>query len=554
MKETEQAAGKSGNIGPLRRILWSMPLGWQLSALYTLLLVITLSLVGVLVYTQQQDFLVQDAAMRLEKSAARVMATPVPQSFPDRGGQPDTRDGGSGKPGPGSGDALHLDVLIRGLSGPDVTVAVLDSGGQVITSTQDPSGGTAPVVDAVTPAQAAAVIASGQTMHWVAQRSDGSRYVVVLMSITTELSGEADATANALLVNSTDRLLEQSASLAGADAALNRLGLYLLLGVIGGTIAGLLLGTAFTRAVLRPLDRVADTAEAIAGGDLKRRLQLPAGRNEVARLGKAFDNMVGRLVAALEAQRRFVADASHELRTPLTSLKGLAEILMIGAHGNDSVVIEQSASAINGELERMIRLVTDLLTLSRLDNAGAEGNSDTPPIRRTRMDISATAKAAVTQMGPMAEARGLQLSGQYDKPVWVSGDSGQLKQVILNLLDNALRHTPKGGKVGLSVAVEALPQHDARTLARIEVWDTGTGIDPRDLPHIFERFYRSDVSRTRATGNSGLGLSIVKTIVERHDGTIEVQSAVGAGTRFTIKIPVYQGRAAAEDTVASAMV
>ncbi|MEP6774024.1 MAG: HAMP domain-containing sensor histidine kinase [Chloroflexota bacterium] len=554
MKETEQAAGKGGTISPFRRILWSVPLGWQLSALYTLLLIITLSLVGVLVYTQQQDFLVQDAATRLEQSAVRVMATPLPQSFPDRGGQPDTRSGGDGKPGSGSGDALHRDVLIRGLSGPDVTVAVLDSRGQVITSTQDPSGGTAPVVDAVTPAQAAVVIASGQPTHWVAQRSDGSRYVVVLMSITRELSAEADATGNALLGNSTDRLLEQSASLAGADAALSRLGLYLLLGVIGGTIAGLLLGTAFTRGVLRPLDRVADTAEAIAGGDLQRRLQLPVGRNEVARLGKAFDNMVGRLVAALEAQRRFVADASHELRTPLTSLKGLAEILMIGAHGNDSAVIEQSASAINGELKRMIRLVTDLLTLSRLDNAGAEGNSGTPPIRRTRMDISAIAKAAVTQMGPMAEARGLQLSGQYDKPVWVSGDSGQLKQVLLNLLDNALRHTPKGGKVGLSVAVEALPQYDGSPHARIEVWDTGTGIDPRDLPHIFERFYRSDVSRTRATGNSGLGLSIVKTIVERHDGTVEVQSAVGAGTRFIIELPVYQGRAAAEDTVASATV
>src|SRR6476660_1783565 len=199
MKETERATGASSTLSPLRRVLWNMPLGWQLSALYTLLLIVTLSLVGVLVYTQQQDFLVQDAAMRLEKSAVRLMATPVPQSFPDRGGQPDTRDGGGGKQGPGSGDALHLDVLIRGLSGPDVTVAVVDSSGQVITSTQDPSGGTAPLVDAVTPAQAAAVIANGQTMHWVAQRSDGSRYVVVLMSITRTLSAEADVTTNALL-------------------------------------------------------------------------------------------------------------------------------------------------------------------------------------------------------------------------------------------------------------------------------------------------------------------------------------------------------------------
>src|SRR5207249_1838752 len=116
---------------------------------------------------------------------------------------------------------------------------------------------------------------------------------------------------------------------------------------------------AFTRRVLGPLDRVVDTAEAIASGDFQRRLQLPEGKSEVARLGKAFDYMVGRLVATLEAQRRFIADASHELRTPLTSLKGLAEILVIGAHGNDSSVIEQSAGAMRGELDRLSRLVND---------------------------------------------------------------------------------------------------------------------------------------------------------------------------------------------------
>jgi signal transduction histidine kinase len=116
-------------------------------------------------------------------------------------------------------------------------------------------------------------------------------------------------------------LVEQSASLAATDAALNRLGAYLLLGVLGGTLVGVVLVLVFTKGVLGPLDRVADTADAIASGDFQRRLQLPAGRNEVARLGKAFDYIVGRLVAALETQRRFVADASHELRTPLTSLK-----------------------------------------------------------------------------------------------------------------------------------------------------------------------------------------------------------------------------------------
>ena len=188
---------------------------------------------------------------------------------------------------------------------------------------------------------------------------------------------------------------------------------------------------------------------------------------------------------------------------------------MIGAHGNDSGVIEQSAGAINGELERMIRLVTDLLTLSRFDNTGSVGNDSTsPPIQRTRMDICSTVEAASTQMGRLAEAKHVRLAGQCDKPVWVTGDAGQLKQVILNLLDNAVRHTPSGGEVGVSVTADGTSAHSERSMARIEVWDTGSGIDPTDLPHIFERFYRGDVSRTRSTGNSGFGLAIAKTIVE----------------------------------------
>ncbi|MEO8286020.1 MAG: HAMP domain-containing sensor histidine kinase [Chloroflexota bacterium] len=539
---TSPPQSKRAAMGPLRRLQWNVPLGWQLSALYTVLLVVTLSLVGVLVYSQQQDFLVQDAAMRLEQSAARVLATPEARTSPDHGGQQGPGDGGGGR---GQGDALHLDILIRSLSGPDVAVALLDPSGTVITSTQSLSGGSAPVVDAVDEQRAASAISSSKAVHWVTQRSNGSRYVVVLMSITRPLSAEFDTAARAQLNNSDTYFLVQSASLAAADAALSRLGLYLLLGVIGGTIAGLVLGTAFTRGVLRPLDRVADTAEAIAAGDLQRRLQLPAGRNEVSRLGKAFDHMVNRLVSTLEAQRRFVADASHELRTPLTSLKGLAEILMIGAHGNNSAVVEQSASAINGELERMIRLVTDLLTLSRFDNVSNEGG---PPVRRTQMDVCATVDAAITQMGPLAEARGVHLLGRCDSPVWVSGDPGHLKQVVLNLLDNAVRHTPDGGEVGLSARIDSPMQQAASATARIEVWDTGSGIDPRDLPHIFERFYRSDVSRTRATGNSGLGLSIAKTIVEGHGGSIEVQSMPGAGTRFTIKLPLAQHQMPTDET------
>jgi signal transduction histidine kinase len=514
--------GRWSVVGGLRRLVWGVPLGWQLSALYTLLLVVTLSLVGALVYSQQESFLVQDVAQRLEQQATRIAVLPMPERGPGEG---EPRPSGQPEPitPPSANEAeTHLvGNLVRGLSGPDVTVAILDTQGTVITSTQSLEGGSPLVVEPVTAQQVSDALKSNQPMQWIVRSSDGVRHVVVLMAVTQQSLGSSNSAPITLLV-------EQSASLAAADAALNRLGTYLLLGVLGGTLVGVILVLVFTRGVLRPLDRVADTADAIASGDLQRRLQLPAGRNEVARLGKAFDYMVGRLVAALETQRRFVADASHELRTPLTSLKGLAEILVIGAHGNDTRVIEESAQAINSELDRLIRLVTDLLTLSRL---GSARNGASPTARRTRVDICATIGAVASQMAPLAEARGVTLTHGCVSPLFVLGDAGQVKQVLLNLADNALRYTPKGG----AVTLRGKPDGDT---ARIEVQDTGSGIDPHDLPHIFERFYRGDASRSRAAGNSGLGLAIAHGIVEAHGGAISVRSTPGVGTCFTIMLPL----------------
>lgn len=517
--------------GPLRRLVWNTSLGWQLSALYSLLLVITLSLVGALVYTQQESFLVQDTAGRLTLAARRIMDLPAPPQFPAGRGGPSP-----GEIRPPQTDRL-VENLIRGLSGTGVTVAALDPQGTVLTTTQGLAGDSPRTIDPVTPQQAAAALAGDQPVSWVARRADGSRQVVVLAAIVRRTTDSTSGATGPAGTRGEAALLEQSASLEAVDAALDRLGATLLLGVLGGTLAGVVLGLALTRAVLRPLDRVAGTAEAIAAGDLGRRLRLPPGRSEVARLGQAFDYMVGRLVAALEAQRRFVADASHELRTPLTSLQGLAEILMIGAHGNDPRVIEQSARAIHDELDRLNRLVNDLLTLSRLDSTGGhvtEPGLRLPAARRVTMDACAPLAGAVTQMGPLAEARGVQLAQECAGPLWIAGDAGQLKQVVLNLLDNALRYTATGG----TVTVRAVA---AGAQARVEVRDSGSGIAARDLPHVFERFYRGDASRTRATGNSGLGLAIVRAIIEAHGGQITVQSAPGAGTCFTILFPLAAG-------------
>ncbi len=513
-----------------RAALWRVPVGLQLSALYTLLLVTILALLGWALYAQLDGFLVNNTASRLEAAAGTTL---VRSPGFDRGGDlhPPSRRGDSGTP-PNQAAApspyarstsAMIGSLVRQLSAPDVTVAVLTEQGQVISSTlaaNEVSARQIPTLPTgwinTIPTQPVAS-GSAATAQWIVPAETGGRLLVVAQVLNTD--GGIDFAQGRLL-------LVQVASLDAADAILNQLRLYLVLGLIIGTVVGVLAGLGLTRAVLKPLDRMADTAEAIAGGDLNRRLRMPApaGGNEVARLGGAFDHMVDRLAASLQAQRRFIADASHELRTPLTSLEGLSEMLLIGADRGDSSTIQRMARSMHGELGRMGRLVTDLLTLSKLDNAGS--------LSVTSVEVGKLLDDIAEQVEPLADNRQIRLEVIHDGPVPVRADPDRLKQVILNLVDNALRYTPPGGTVRLAAAADLL----ARTV-RIQVQDTGPGIAPDHLLHIFDRFYRGDPSRTRASGNTGLGLAIARGIIEAHQGTIEVQSVPGTGACFTIVLP-----------------
>ncbi len=512
----------------MRAALWSVPVGLQLSVLYTLLLTGTLTLLGAVLYTQQDHFLVQDASMRLQQSAARLLTKPAPKH-----------------PGKGSDVQPPADInkiatdLVRGLSGPDVAVAVFDLQGTVITSTQSVGEEYRPTLPNLSAEQISKATETYAPEQWVLTDSGGGRRLIVLMQVTSAGTlGNAGSADNSNTVSSPSPspslslfpstpylLLEQSASLAAADAALNQLRFYLVLGIIVGTLLGVLAGMTLTRMVLRPLDRMASTAEAIASGDLKRRLRLPSGKNEIARLGGAFDHMVGRLTATLDAQRRFVADASHEMRTPLTLLDGLAEILMIGAHEGDTQFIEESAHTMHGEVGRMSRLVADLLTLSKLDSMDGAAKPPLAPV-----DVCRVLAEVVEQMKSISEARHVRLVLECACPLWAMSETDRLKQVVLNLIDNALRYTPQGGEIRVRAT-------DGRAGSLcIQVEDTGSGIAPDDLPHIFDRFYRGDPSRTRSTGNSGLGLSIARSIVESQGGTIAAASKPGEGACFTVTL------------------
>lgn len=513
MRWTKKRSAGAGNVGgpKARHLVWNVPVGLQLSLLYALLFTVTLALLGWALYGQLEGFLVQNTAERLSQSTRPTLL----RSFPPRG----ERGGPPASHSPQDPVEAAATQLVDDLSRSDVAVAVLNSEGVVINYTQS--------ISADEPIQIPAIsgewierLKNGsltQPAQWIVAAPGSERQLVVLTPLALR---SRDGSSEIPLY------LEQAISLGGADAILNQLRLYIALGIVVGSAIGVVAGLALTRTILRPLDRMVRTAEAIAGGDLDRRLRLPDGRNEVARLGSAFDHMVDRLGASLEAQRRFVADASHELRTPLTSMEGLSEMLLMGADRGDTKVIQRTVRSIHSELGRLGRLVTDLLTLSRLDS--------TVPVKFVPLDAGKLVGEVAEQIGPMAEAKGVRLMVDCPAPAPVQGDPDRLKQVVLNLVDNAVRYTPAGGEVRLRAVADTTEGE-----VRIEVLDTGPGIAPQDLSRIFDRFYRGDTSRDRATGNTGLGLAIARAIVNAHAGTITVDSILGAGATFRVTLPSH---------------
>jgi len=279
---------------------------------------------------------------------------------------------------------------------------------------------------------------------------------------------------------------------------------------------------------LSPIDRLTGLARRISAEDLSQRLDLKLPDDEVGRLARTFDEMIGRLEAAFRRQREFTADASHELRTPLTAIKGQVEVAL--GKPRDAGSYREVLQVVNEEVDRMIRLVGSLLTLARAD-AGQT------PIASEAINLPELVAAAVEQVRPVMERRDVELLVEPGPAVTLRVDEDLLLQLLLNLLDNAGKYTPSGGRVTVGWAVD-----DGR--AEVRVRDTGVGIPPVHLPHIFERFYRVDKARSRAAGGAGLGLSICRWIAEAHGGSISVESAPGEGTAFVVKLPVGAGAAA----------
>ncbi len=287
------------------------------------------------------------------------------------------------------------------------------------------------------------------------------------------------------------------------------------------------LGWWAVRVGLRPLDRMAETAGAIAGGDLSQRVEPDDDRTEVGRLGSALNTMLGRIEESFDRQRaseerlrQFVADASHELRTPITSIRGYAELFRRGAAERPED-LERAMRRIEDEGARMGLLVEDLLLLARLDQGR--------PFERKPVDLAALVSDAVEDVRVADPERPVELSAPG--PVVVHGDELRLRQVVGNLLDNARTHTPSTTPVAVRVA-------RSNGTATIEVADRGPGLPPDEADRVFERFYRGDPSRSRGSGGTGLGLSIAAAIVEAHGGSITVATDPGHGATFTVSLPI----------------
>ncbi len=308
-------------------------------------------------------------------------------------------------------------------------------------------------------------------------------------------------------------------SLTPHHRALTQLRSMLVLGTLFATLLSLLIGAALAQTAIAPIGRIQRTADKInREQDLGRRIERSGAEDELGRLTVTINLMLDRIEGMFDRQRRFLADVSHELRTPLTTIRGEVELMSRTGHTDPDAL-----KAVHAEAERMSRMIDDLLMLARADS-GVPVVKDARPVSLDGVLLD------VYQQGCMLARGSHRLELDVDEPAVVRGDPDRLKQLALNLVTNALTHTPAGTIVRLGL------RRDGRDVI-VTVADNGPGIPAADREHIFDRFYRADKARARASGGTGLGLAIVRSIAQAHGGAVAVESAAGHGTRFEVRLP-----------------
>ena len=479
----------------------------RLTLLYVGLLALLLCVLGGALYWDTHRFLLDSTATRL-----RAQAKPVIESWI----YPEPL---SAIPPPASPQLPTLSLpptltdlsniaerLAQDLTSRDTVALVLDRDGQVIANGKRlPEEPSPPTPD---PRYYSRALAGENEVNYIT-RMDGQRTLVLLIPWR-----RAPASPEILGV------IQLSTPLSPIDQVLLRQRLLLGIGIGLTLFAGTVGGLWLTTSALKPLSRMVATCRRIAAGDLSQRVNLPHRQDEIGQLANAFDNMVSRIESSFEAQRRFVANAAHELRTPLTALQGSLEVLLRGSQ-DDPIAVARLSQGMYREVARLARLCEQLLDLTRIDASAS--------IHKRPVGLPVFFDEFVQQARLLAQERTVTL--EAGPPITILADPDALKEILFNLVDNAVQHTESGGVITLGWRVST---------KAVEMWvvDDGEGIAPDDLPHIFEPFYRGDTSRSRRRGGTGLGLTLARSLVEAHEGHIAVESQVDQGARFTITLPI----------------
>lgn len=476
----------------------------QLIATTLIIIAILFLLIGILQYTFMRDFLYHNRADAIH---SQMMAWPPDPAFLKQNGELSERKNKSERLPNGP-------IMFQ----PGMEVSYIASDGSVTIISDDPYE-QSPII---TPLEYIQVIEDSKShrlkKYYIYADSEGVNKMVVFQHNNA---------------NHDNGLLQVSVELDSLHSQLyTQLSIYIILSLVA-LLAGFLLLLPSLRKTLHPLTNVIDVVERTNAGNLSEKLPVNQKQFEIDQLSFAYNNMLKRIDDAFELERQsnermrqFIADASHELRTPITSIFGFIEVLQRGAM-NNKTHLESSLNTMGQESKRMIMLVENLLQLAKLDIAAEQTTYDVEKISLSRLLDNMK-----MQLEMMAEDRILSIKTIDSSRSIIEGNKHQIKQVILNLVQNSIQHTDQ--QLGLiTVAIFELEAQ-----VKLVITDNGVGIAEQHLPQLFQRFFRVDQARSRASGGAGLGLSISKSIIDGHKGTITAASELGIGTSFTIVFPI----------------
>lgn len=490
-----------------RYIANKISIRWRLTLVSLGLLTLLLSSLGIIIlFTAEQALYSNEGtSLRYEARLAVNSLKNRPLRLADAPGPP-----------PGTFDpittSVPLKILAQKIASTSDEATILSPDGTIIaTGTNAPF---TPSTVLLTLTQIKQTLQNDQqgTSYLIQKDVQGKRQIVVLLPLEQN--------------RQTIAILQISRPIDSIDNFMTTLRLILLLGTIGALGIATALTFPLISVALHPLVEMERSSRDIANGALWLRLNTELPNDEIGVLARSFNSMVAQLETAFQQQKRFVADVSHELRTPLTALNGSLEMLLLGADKGDPETTRRLTRGMYAEVQRMHRLVEDLLALTRLDENKLQ-------LRQETVDIQKLTHTLYDQARQLAH--GQHITRTIATDIFPArADADKLQQTLLNIIDNALKFTPSTGQVRI-VAYNEEPD----TII-IEIHDTGKGIPADALPYIFDRFYRVDAARSRSSqqiGGNGLGLAIAKELIEAQGGTIIVQSQMDKGTKVTVRLP-----------------